>query len=54
MASCFFIVQGEGKGHMSKALALREYLLEAGHSVDGVFLGTGAPEKVPDYILKSI
>lgn len=34
---------------MSQALALREYLLEAGHSVDGVLLGTGSPEKVPDY-----
>lgn len=34
---------------MSQALALREYLVEAGHSVDTVFLGTGTPEKVPDY-----
>lgn len=34
---------------MSQALALREYLEEAGHSVDGVLLGTGTPERVPDY-----
>lgn len=34
---------------MSQALALRDYLEEAGHSVDAVFLGTGTPEKVPDY-----
>lgn len=34
---------------MSQALALREYLAEAGHSVDAVFLGTGSPEKIPDY-----
>jgi uncharacterized protein (TIGR00661 family) len=34
---------------MSQALALREYLLDAGHTVDAVFLGTGSPEAVPDY-----
>ncbi|RLE00967.1 MAG: hypothetical protein DRJ13_07640 [Bacteroidetes bacterium] len=49
MASCVFIVQGEGKGHMSQALALKEYLDEAGHTVAAVFLGTGAPDEVPDY-----
>jgi uncharacterized protein (TIGR00661 family) len=49
MASCIFIIQGEGKGHMSQALALREYLVDAGHTVDAVFLGTGNPEGVPDY-----
>ena len=49
MASCLFIVQGEGKGHMSQALALREYLIDAGHTVDAVLLGTGSPDAVPEY-----
>ena len=49
MARCLFIVQGEGKGHMSQALALKEYLLEAGHTVDAVLLGISSPEAVPDY-----
>jgi len=49
MASCLFMVQGEGKGHMSQALALREYLVDAGHTVDAVLLGTGSPDNVPDY-----
>jgi len=53
MASCLFIVQGEGKGHMSQALALKEYLDEAGHTVEAVLLGTGAPDKVPDYFRKA-
>jgi len=44
-----FIVQGEGKGHMSQALALKEYLDEAGHTVEAVLLGTGHPHEVPDY-----
>jgi len=52
MASCLFIVQGEGKGHMSQALALKEYLDAAGHTVDAVLLGTGFPEEVPDYFRK--
>ena len=34
---------------MSQAMALREYLTDAGHSVEAVFLGTGSPERVPDY-----
>ena len=49
MASCLFIVQGEGKGHMSQAIALKEYLEDAGHTVDAVLLGTGKPDRVPDY-----
>ena len=49
MASCVFIVQGEGKGHMSQALALKEYIEEAGHTVAAVLLGTGIPDEVPDY-----
>ena len=49
MATCLFIVQGEGKGHMSQALALKEYLDAAGHSVEAVFLGTGSPHEIPDY-----
>jgi len=35
---------------MSQALALREYLEDLGHTVDAVFLGTGAPDRVPDYV----
>ena len=52
MASCVFIVQGEGKGHMSQALALKEYLDEAGHTVEAVLLGTGYADEVPDYFRK--
>jgi uncharacterized protein (TIGR00661 family) len=34
---------------MSQAMALKEYLEEAGHTVDAVLLGTGKPDRVPDY-----
>lgn len=49
MAKCLFIVQGEGKGHMSQALAMMEYLQEAGHTIEAVFLGISSNDKVPDY-----
>jgi uncharacterized protein (TIGR00661 family) len=49
MARCIFIVQGEGKGHMSQALALKEYLHEAGHTVEAVFLGVSSADVVPEY-----
>lgn len=53
MASCLFIVQGEGKGHMSQALALKEYLDEAGHKVEAVLLGISSSDAVPDYFRDS-
>ena len=49
MARCLFIVQGEGMGHMSQAMALKEHLEEAGHTSDGIFLGGRPNHKVPDY-----
>ena len=49
MARCLFIVQGEGKGHMSQAMALKEHLEEAGHTIEGLFLGGRPQQKVPDY-----
>jgi len=53
MARCLFIVQGEGKGHMSQAIALKEYLQEAGHTVEAVFLGISSPGEMPDYFKDS-
>ncbi|MEA3462425.1 MAG: glycosyltransferase family protein, partial [Bacteroidota bacterium] len=53
MARCLFIVQGEGKGHMSQAMALKEYLDKAGHTVEAVLLGTSTSDAVPDYFRKA-
>jgi len=53
MARCLFIVQGEGKGHMSQAMALKEYLDEAGHTVETVLLGISSSDAVPDYFRDS-
>ncbi len=49
MAKCVFIVQGEGRGHMSQSMALKEYLEEEGHLVEAVFVGTSNAAPLPDY-----
>lgn len=49
MARTLFIVQGEGRGHLSQAVALKEYLEDAGHSVETVFAGSNSSRPLPDY-----
>ena len=47
-----FIVQGEGRGHATQAIRLKEILTEEGHIVGSVFLGTSPQRNVPLHILK--
>lgn len=49
MARTIFIVQGEGRGHLSQSVALKEYLEEAGHSVEAVFVGSNPAREIPAY-----
>jgi hypothetical protein len=49
-----FVVQGEGRGHMTQALALAGFLRAAGHYVDRVLLGTSPFRSVPDYFASRI
>jgi len=51
MAKCVFIVQGEGRGHMSQSIALKEYLDDAGISLDAVFVGKRNTGTLPDYFV---
>ena len=44
-----FIIQGEGRGHMTQALALSQILTEAGHEVTSMIIGTNKRREVPDY-----
>jgi uncharacterized protein (TIGR00661 family) len=53
MAKCVFIVQGEGRGHLSQSVALREYLEDAGHSVEAVFAGCNNRRPLPGYYLET-
>lgn len=45
----FFIVQGEGRGHMTQALAMEQMLTRAGHSVVGIAIGTCKRREIPAY-----
>ena len=49
-----FVVQGEGRGHMTQALALAPLLRDAGHEVDSVLVGQSPFRSVPDYFVKGI
>ena len=44
-----FIIQGEGRGHMTQALALSQILTEAGHSVSSMIVGTSNRREIPEY-----
>lgn len=49
-----FVVQGEGRGHMTQALGLASYLRAAGHEVRRVLLGRSPYRSVPRYFLDGI
>ena len=49
-----FIVQGEGRGHMTQAISLSEILRKAGHEVCHVVIGKSPRRTVPDFFYKKI
>ncbi|GIV60579.1 UDP- glucuronosyltransferase [Rhodocaloribacter litoris] len=52
--NCLFVVQGEGRGHLTQALALRALLRKAGHTVGGVLVGRNAQRTLPRFFLDKI
>ena len=49
-----FVVQGEGRGHMTQALALAAFLREAGHEISKVMVGRSPWRTIPDYFVDGI
>ena len=49
-----FVVQGEGRGHMTQALALGEMLRARGHSVDACVVGSSRRREVPPFFARRI
>ena len=49
-----FIVQGEGRGHMTQAISLSNILHEAGHEVVQVVVGKSPQRKIPDFFFNRI
>ncbi len=46
-----FIVQGEGRGHLTQAIRLKEILEENGHELTAVFFGINPQRAFPEYIM---
>lgn len=49
-----FIIQGEGRGHLTQSIALRQLLTEAGHEVVGVMMGKSPARQLPDFFLRQM
>lgn len=49
-----FVVQGEGRGHMTQALSLKQILMRNGHELCAVALGKSRSRIVPKFFLERI
>ena len=49
-----FIVQGEGRGHITQAIALYDILIDNGHTISAVLLGKSNLRETPDFIFDKI
>lgn len=49
-----FIIQGEGRGHLTQALALRQQLTVEGHQVVGALVGKSPSRHVPAFFREKI
>lgn len=49
-----FIVQGEGRGHLTQAMTMHRLLTDQGHEVVGVLVGTSKGRKLPDFFTQGI
>lgn len=49
-----FAVQGEGRGHMTQALAVADWLRARGHTVSRVLVGQSARRRVPRFVLDGL
>ena len=49
-----FAVQGEGRGHMTQALAIRQMLVAQGHTVCAALVGQSAQRKPADFFVEGL
>lgn len=49
-----FIVQGEGRGHLTQAIALEEILRNSGHEVVEVLVGKSRSRRLPSFFSRHI
>ncbi|WP_158856968.1 glycosyltransferase family protein [Lunatibacter salilacus] len=49
-----FVIQGEGRGHMTQAMAMYQLLIVRGHDVCDVVIGTSNRREIPGFIHQQI
>lgn len=49
-----FIVQGEGRGHLTQALSLERLLRENGHEVAAVLVGKSKARRIPSFFIEKM
>ena len=49
-----FIVQGEGRGHLTQAISLSQMLRRHGHEVVEVLVGKSSNREIPAFFLEKI
>lgn len=49
-----FIVQGEGRGHLTQAMTLERLLLSRGHEVIGIMVGKSPQRTLPDFFYSNV
>ncbi len=54
MKKYIIIVQGEGRGHLTQALAVEELLIKSGHHVSAVLVGKSSRRQVPAFFYQRI
>lgn len=54
MMKYIFIVQGEGRGHLTQAITLSRLLRERGHAIGRVMVGKSPSRKIPDFFEREI
>ena len=49
-----FIIQGEGRGHLTQAMTLEKMLLSKGHEVVAMLVGKSPARQLPDFFRKGV
>ena len=49
-----FVVQGEGRGHLTQAMTMEKMLNKHGHEVAGVLVGQSKSRKIPDFFANAV
>ncbi len=47
-------IQGEGRGHMTQAISMYEMLIEQGHEISAVILGSSGSRDIPQFFYEKI